>query len=173
MDELKPCNNKTAREIAIYQTSGSAAKDLFEWENTDTAVPLSSTREHNKKKVRSHQAKLRKKLLDIQQHNKHKENVEKANVDKEQRKMRILKERQFGNIKSKVFDSTVYSASSKSESTVSSSTESFSLYSESSNNEKHRNKALKEKVMIDDIRLVGIGRENMHLHKNFGKGMFT
>lgn len=172
MDEFIPCDNKTAREIAIYQTSGSAAKDLFEWENADTDVTLPS-REHNKKKVRSHQAKLRKKLLDIQQQNKHKENVEKATVDKEQRKMRILKERQFGNIKSKVFDSTVYSASSKSESTVSSSTESFSLYSESSSNGKQGNKGLKGKVMISDIRLVGNGRENMHLHKNFGKGIFT
>ncbi len=177
MNEFSNSVNTAAR-IARQQTSGSAAKSLLspcdcDCENVGMGIGLGSNVKNHKKdnnnkrnkknNNNNHQAKHRKRLMRMQHEKKRREHDEEARARRQTQEIIEMKERQFGNIKSRVFEpknkphSVTSSVSTESTSTIlSSSVGSLSLSSD----------------VGEGVGTKFNGRTGDRFHKNFGQGKF-
>ncbi len=161
-----------AAEIARRQNSGSDARSLIAPEESEViqvdAISTPPNKRNKKKREINHQAKNRRQIQQLQRQKARRQSVENEKVMKQLKSQELKKKKQFGHVKSKVFDTTRSCTMKKSNidpssseiSTVESTLESLTLSSNGSD-------LASGKSSILDVNVKNISTVNRH--KDYGR----
>eukprot|EP00957_Ditylum_brightwellii_P006196 469072-Ditylum_brightwellii.AAC.1 len=119
MSDQNPQHHQSAQELASQiakrQISGSDARNLIApCDDEETEDEIMSMKSPSPKKPRNHQSFHRRALREMQRKNQLQTENEKDQKEKEKKNQKARMMRQFGNVRSRVFDSALSSSASSS-----------------------------------------------------------